>query len=495
MPQAKRRRRGSKLWLLVVLVLVALTAAGLGVWRFDLIDRWVTDQADPGEDPAAVAPPEGLDLPELAAPDPLLDAIATSTTAVDAAAVQAAIGPYLADDDIGPSVLVGVAPLTGGEAWTGGAAQVIPASTTKVVTSVAALEALGPARTFSTDVVDAGTGETGVRRVVLVGGGDPLLVREPTQPDGSRHGYPERASLRDLATRTAEALVAEGVTEVEVAYDAGLFTGPGLSPTWPESYTADDVVAPISALSVDRGRAQDDPTEVVADPAYEAAAWFTAALTQSGVAVVGTPTPGLGGNAEQIASVESAPVEQIVERLLVVSDNETTEVLAHHVGLEVAGSGSFDGGVEGVRTTLADLGLDLGADVIHDGSGLSRENRLSAATLLGLLDLAASPSHPHLRGVITGLPVAGFSGSLAERFSTGDVAGLGAVRAKTGTLTGVQGLAGVLQDATGTPLRFVVIADQIAPEDALDGRQAVDQLAAALAACVCSTGAPVGSGP
>lgn len=489
MSGGRRRRRGGKVWLLLVLVLVVGTVAGLGVWRLDLLDRWVGDPADPAGDPAAVAAPEGLDLPALTPPDALLDAAADPATppVVDQAALAAAVAPYVADEDLGPRLLLAVAPLDGGTPVVTGPAQVIPASTTKLLTSVAALEALGPDRTFRTTVVDGGTTPAGVRRVVLVGGGDPLLVREPTTADGRRPGYPARASLRDLATATAQALLADGVGQVEVAYDAGLFTGPALAPTWPASYTANDVVAPISALAVDRGRTLEDADEVSADPALDAATWFAGALAESGVAVAAPPTPGLGGAGEELAGVDSAPVDEVVERLLTASDNETTEVLAHHVGLEVRGDASFAGGVAGVREVLAGLGVDLGADVVNDGSGLSRQNLLSAASLLGVLDLAASPEHPELRAVLSGLPVAGFSGSLTDRFATGDPAGLGDVRAKTGTLTGVHGLAGVVQDANGTPLRFVAIADGVAPEDSLDGREAVDQIAAAIATCLCTS--------
>lgn len=136
---------------------------------------------------------------------------------------------------------------------------------------------------------------------------------------------------------------------------------------------------------------------------------------------------------------------------------------------------------------LAELGVDLGGARILDGSGLSRRNRLSPDTLLSVLDVAASEDHPELRGVVTGLPVAGFTGSLALRFDSGPVAGLGTVRAKTGTLTGVHGLAGLVTDREGTVLSFAAVADRVALEDTLDARAQLDRIAAALAACRCTT--------
>jgi D-alanyl-D-alanine carboxypeptidase/D-alanyl-D-alanine-endopeptidase (penicillin-binding protein 4) len=104
-----------------------------------------------------------------------------------------------------------------------------------------------------------------------------------------------------------------------------------------------------------------------------------------------------------------------------------------------------------------------------------------------VLALAASEEHPELRAVVTGLPVAAFSGSLESRFADADPAGRGRVRAKTGTLTGVSSLAGIATDVDGDPLVFVLMADRIALEDTLDARAALDRLAAALGACRCGT--------
>jgi D-alanyl-D-alanine carboxypeptidase/D-alanyl-D-alanine-endopeptidase (penicillin-binding protein 4) len=93
--------------------------------------------------------------------------------------------------------------------------------------------------------------------------------------------------------------------------------------------------------------------------------------------------------------------------------------------------------------------------------------------------------HPQWRPILSGLSVAGWDGSLVEqdRF-TGSAAGAdGAVRAKTGSLTGVSAMAGVLTDADGRQLIFVFVADQTPGET--DARTAIDQLAATLVRCGC----------
>jgi D-alanyl-D-alanine carboxypeptidase/D-alanyl-D-alanine-endopeptidase (penicillin-binding protein 4) len=178
-------------------------------------------------------------------------------------------------------------------------------------------------------------------------------------------------------------------------------------------------------------------------------------------------------------------VWQIVERVLATSDNEGADVLAHQVGLEEGFAGTFTGGARGMRTVLTRLGVDLAGAVIHDGSGLSRLDRLRPATLLDVLAHAADGERPELRAAITGLPVAGFTGSLAFRFDKGAPAGRGRVRAKTGTLSGVHGLAGVTTDRQGNLMSFVLVADRVRLEDTLDARATLDQMAAALGACRC----------
>jgi D-alanyl-D-alanine carboxypeptidase/D-alanyl-D-alanine-endopeptidase (penicillin-binding protein 4) len=93
-----------------------------------------------------------------------------------------------------------------------------------------------------------------------------------------------------------------------------------------------------------------------------------------------------------------------------------------------------------------------------------------------------------LRQVLTGLPVSGFTGSLAYRFDTGPADARGRVRAKTGTLTGVHGLAGVVDDVSDGRMSFVVVADQVKPRKELAAQTLVDRIAGALGACTCGVG-------
>ena len=437
------------LWLPVGLVLAILAAATTAY----LLDR---DSAEPRQ-PAAIPPPAGLDLPDVVAPEPL--AAAASGTA-DPAKVRRAVADLLENADLGPHVLATVSALDGTLLYSSGTGEATPASTLKLLTTAAALETLGPEHTFDTAVV-----ADGARRVVLVGGGDPLL---------------ERADLRQLARRTAAKV---GGT-VAVAYDTSLFSGPDVNPHWPNTYVPEGVVSPIQPLWVDEGR---DPDGLgrVDDPAAAAAQEFAAEIAKAGVRVVGTPqqrSAPAGGI--ELARVASQPLSLIVEHTLATSDNEAAEVLARQVGVATAGVGSFHAGVDGVLETLDALGVPTRNAVVHDGSGLSRGDRLDPDTITAVLETAGSVDHPELRSVLTGLPVAGFTGSLEYRFDPED-AGRGLVRAKTGTLSGVSGLAGAVTDRDGTPMVFALLADRIALVDTLDAREALDDVTSALAACRC----------
>ncbi len=483
----KRRRDVRHLaatWLPVLLVL-ALLAAGVGAYRFEWGQRYLPGlSADPVTEPESVLPPAGLDLPEWATPTPTAEA-ADVAAPIAPDDVAAAVTPDLADPDLGRHVVGAVTSLTpGSPTWTAGDGRYLPASTTKLLTIGAALAALGPEHTFTTRVV---RGER-PRELVLVGGGDPLLASQPLALAEAGATYPARADVTTLALEAAAALQADGGGQgrVRVRFDDSLFTGPTDNPAWRRDYVPDDIVSPITALMVDSG-IEPDRLSRSDDPSSAAARAFAVALTAAGLRVAGEPLrvvvqPGT----EELAAVESAPLGEIAERILDVSDNEGAEVVGHHVGLAVSGTGSFEAGAAGVVETLAGLGIDVAGDEVYDGSGLSRRNRVATSTLLALLQHAAGPDGEALRSVVTGLPVAGFTGSLTYRFGEGPAVARGLVRAKTGTLTGVHALAGIAVGRDGVPMAFVFAADKVKDQDGLDAQEALDRAAAALAGCRCS---------
>jgi D-alanyl-D-alanine carboxypeptidase/D-alanyl-D-alanine-endopeptidase (penicillin-binding protein 4) len=171
--------------------------------------------------------------------------------------------------------------------------------------------------------------------------------------------------------------------------------------------------------------------------------------------------------------------------MLRTSDNDLSEALLRHVAIARSQPATFDGGADAVLDQLDEIGVPLSGTTLLDGSGLSRSSRISPATVAGVLAAAADPEQPSLRTLLTGLPVAGFNGTLAERYTAASTrAAAGAVRAKTGTLTGVSALAGVVH-VRGRVLVFALMADRVPAEGTLSARDRLDRVAAALAACGC----------
>lgn len=388
--------------------------------------------------------------------------------------LRTVLGPLLADPGLGGAPAVSVVDAESGEVLYGRDEEqpVTPASVTKVVTATAVLAAFGPYHRFSTRVVAGGQpGE-----VVLVGGGDPTLA---LGADGS---YPRAARLDLLAAAVRKALGGTAVTRVVV--DASLFTGPDLRPDWDGDAVSGGFVAPVNALTVDGGRLEPGSTQPAArtsQPDLFAGRAFAALLDAPGAAVEAGVAP---DDAKPLATLVSPPLLHLVELMLQRSDNVIAESLMRQVAVARRQPASFDGASAAVREVLAGLGRELTAEQVVDGSGLSRQNRLTADLLTDLLTLAAAPGQPRLRGVLSGLPVAAFSGTLDGRFGAdGGRGGVGAVRAKTGTLTGVSALSGVVLSTGGRLLAFAVIANGVPTRVAAEA--ALDRVASALARCGC----------
>jgi D-alanyl-D-alanine carboxypeptidase/D-alanyl-D-alanine-endopeptidase (penicillin-binding protein 4) len=146
---------------------------------------------------------------------------------------------------------------------------------------------------------------------------------------------------------------------------------------------------------------------------------------------------------------------------------------------------SFTGAATAVTAVLAGLGI-TGVTLV-DGSGLSRSDRTSPAALAAIVRLAGQADHPELRTLVTGLPIAGFTGTMGHRFiDKGTRAFAGLVRAKTGTLDNVTSLAGTVVDADGRVLVFAFISNRTKPVlGSKDSRQGLDALIAVVAACGC----------
>ncbi|WP_328701964.1 D-alanyl-D-alanine carboxypeptidase/D-alanyl-D-alanine endopeptidase [Aestuariimicrobium ganziense] len=469
-------RRGPLLGLSVLAMVTTVIIIGLIVGGGPLLNATSlrVDGGRPSIEPSLFAPPTPTPLPSATGdgvidePDP-----ATPSASVVPASLSAKLKAVPREHGGTNAVLV-IDPATGTPLYSENAAtSMIPASNMKTLVALAVLEELGPDAEFTTSVSLQGT------RVVLRGGGDPYL---------SQIGHPALQggpTLVDLATQTATALKAAGVTTVTLAVDDTLFTGPAWNPAWPTTYG--DQVTPISALMVDGGRVLDAQGRPVVgaprakDAALDAGTRFIALLTERGIKVNGKPTRAKAAGT-QIAEVTSLPLEVLVTRMMVISDNTAAEVLLRQLALGAGKPGSFVGGAQALQQQLTALKIWRKGAVIQDGSGLSRGNRVSAE-MLGAAWLRVS-STESVRGLLVATPVAGVSGTLRDRFFNPDAkAGRGWVHAKTGTLREVSSLSGWTVTADGQPVVLVLIVNN--SKNDWFARTWIDASASAITGCGC----------
>jgi serine-type D-Ala-D-Ala carboxypeptidase/endopeptidase (penicillin-binding protein 4) len=414
----------------------------------------------------------------------------TGTDAATSAGVARAIAPMVGSPLFGSQLGVLVTNLATGQVLysRNASSGFTPASTTKLATATAALTELGPSATFSTTVVTGASASD----IVLVGGGDPTLAAGP-QPATD---YPQPATLRELAARAAAALRARGRHKVHLGYDTSLYSGPGLAASWPSDYVSTGNVSVITPLEADQGRVTSAGAPAdneisngprSSDPSGLAASVFAGYLRADGIAVSGSPARVVAPQAAQnLASVQSPPLSAIVQWMLEESNNVIAENLARHVALAGGQPATFAGAAAAEESVLHSLGI-TGTIDLNDGSGLSPDDKIAPGVLLQLINLAATRSR--LRSVLTGLPVANFSGTLLNGgsvFGSGGAAARGMVRAKTGNLSNVAALAGIAYARNGQLLGFAVMADKIPASTGLvQAATEMTGLATVLAGCGC----------
>jgi D-alanyl-D-alanine carboxypeptidase/D-alanyl-D-alanine-endopeptidase (penicillin-binding protein 4) len=416
------------------------------------------------------APAPAPSAPEVLAPlgasDGASDHDASATAGTSSAApanaapdLSKVLRPLLDDPALGKARTAAVIDVATGKQLYGRDAgrPMTPASTVKLATMTAALSALGPDHRIATTVLATPDG----RRLTLLGGGDATL---------------DTKRLTALADSTAKALRGRHVTSVHVGYDVSLYTGPREHPIGPN-----DNIAPVVALMTDEGRLDHSisgPAPRSGDPAGDTTEDFAGLLRHRGIRVTGAQGPERAAkSAKALTRTDSAPLSDLVERALTESDNDIAESLARQTAVAEHRPVSFAGAGQAVRQELTELKLPLSGTRFADGSGLNRKDRASASLLASLLTRAADRDHPELRPILTGLPVAGFTGTLESRYADSAPAA-GLVRAKTGTLTGVNTLAGTVVDGRGRLLAFAFMAGGTpAPDPA---QKALDRLSGAL---------------
>jgi D-alanyl-D-alanine carboxypeptidase/D-alanyl-D-alanine-endopeptidase (penicillin-binding protein 4) len=328
------------------------------------------------------------------------------------------------------------------------------ASTQKLLIGAAVLAVLGADATLATRVVADGDPASGtVDRLVLVGGGDPVLAtdefRAALESDPRTAGTPA-TSLEALA----DAVVARGVRRVgtlvvvDDRYDVERY-----HPTWSPSYRTEGQVGPVGALTVNRGFSSFRPPAPVDDPAVFAGNELARLLRARGVTIEGAAQRGRvpeGGT--DVATATSAPLGDLVAEVVRTSDNLASEMLVKEMGVRAGQTGTTAAGLAAATAELSELGVPMDGVQLVDGSGLSRDNRVTCRAVAGAIDLGA---RSELAALWEGMAIAGQTGTLADELVGTGLEGR--LRGKTGFLNGVTGLAGLVD--VGRPLRFALIVN------------------------------------
>ncbi|MDA8435454.1 MAG: D-alanyl-D-alanine carboxypeptidase/D-alanyl-D-alanine-endopeptidase [Actinomycetales bacterium] len=415
---------------------------------------------------------------------------------------------------------------TGKVVWqTGYKSPMRGASTTKLATAATTLRLLGTTSRFPTRVLAGRT----AREVVLVGGGDPLLtsaqlsrlarttavallptIAPPPTPTPAPTPSPSDTTTStpaptatptpsDTATATPSPTPTPTPTptvsasptpataiQVAVRVDDTLYPAPTAASGWPSHYLP-YVVAPVRPLVRDFRNTWDS--------AKDAAAYFTVRLDAELKALTAGRTDvtmsarytgrlAAPAGAKEIARFAGNTSGAALARMLLVSDNDVAEMLFRNNAIAARRGSSWYAGRVTAVAELRKLGIDITRWRLYDGSGVSRDDRVTARGLVQLLRVAQLPSHPELAPLKGMLPVAAVSGTLRSRFTSRPTRCARArVFAKTGTLFDAIGLAGYALGSDGRLRAFAVLDRPVSPRYSTTVRQAVEVVPATATGC------------
>jgi D-alanyl-D-alanine carboxypeptidase/D-alanyl-D-alanine-endopeptidase (penicillin-binding protein 4) len=413
--------------------------------------------------------------------------------------------------------------------------RLVPASNTKLLTSTAALQLLGPGHRFTTDVASAGVRRAGLLSgdLYLRGGGDPTmlaadydalaaqvavagvrvvtgnLVADDTRYDRTRLGpdwtwddesyyYAAQVSALTVAPDTD---YDAGTVIVQAAPADAAGAPPVVTMTPPNGYLrienrAETVTDGETTLSFERshgdntivvtgqiavGQAPESDWMTVWEPTGYAADIFRSALHRHGVRVLGRTVLGQAtpADAAPVARHDSMTLAELMTPFLKLSNNGHAEVLTKELGRVISGSGTWSAGLAAIGEYVGDRGVNTGTLRQRDGSGLSRRNMIPPDEFVALL--AEVRAEPWFDTWYAALPVAGnpdrfVGGTLRSRMR--GTAAANNVHAKTGSLTGASGLSGYVTDADGHLLVFSIVLNNYLTSS-VKGLE--DQIAIALA--------------
>ena len=298
-----------------------------------------------------------------------------------------------------------------------------PASCMKLVTSITALDQLGPKYEYQTRLFYTGelVGRTLVGNIYCVGGFDPMLTQDDV--------VSLAASIRNLGVDSIR-----GQIIADRSFKESLDHG--------EGWCWDDDNPYLIPLTIGR---KDNFTSTLAEE-----------ISRLGINLEGVQL--MQGRKPDNAKLLDAcchSITQVLQKMMKDSDNFYAESMFYQTAASLGHRPAKAIDARNVTKKLINrLGLDANAYRIADGSGLSLYNYVTAELLVRLLRHAwRTPSIS--KALIASLPVAGVDGTLKSRMLK--TPAQGNVRAKTGTLTGISSLAGYCMAPNGHELAFAII--------------------------------------
>ncbi len=159
-------------------------------------------------------------------------------------------------------------------------------------------------------------------------------------------------------------------------------------------------------------------------------------------------------DAEPIVSFESPPLSEMIARVNKHSNNVMARQLLYTLSAEVDGEpGTEEGGRRAIAKWLTENKLESGKLAIENGAGLSRNSRITAAEMGSLLRFAWR--QPYMPEYLASMSISGLDGTLSRRFRGTEL--IGKAHLKTGSLDDVSALAGYLQSRSGRRLAVVAM--------------------------------------
>ena len=317
-------------------------------------------------------------------------------------------------------------------------APMVPASVMKCVTTAALADVTHIGNPVTTDVFLHGLqkGDLFSGDIIIVGSGDPSLS------DG-RH-----KEEKNFIEEIAQALNRKGISRIEgrIIVDDSRFAGPATPASWVAGDLSQSYGTGFHGFNFE-GNASGK--KAVSEPSAVFRRKLTATLADAGIELTATDTEP-GGKRALLLTHRSAPLADLMRSCMFRSDNLYAEAFLRLFGLQNGTDGSADGSARVAMQHWDALNFPVeGVDIV-DGSGLSRDNTLTAEFLGTVLKrMKDNPDY------VAFFPLTGEEGTVRNFMSGTPLQGYLAL--KTGSMNGIQSYAGYLLDEDFTPSHVVVV--------------------------------------